>query len=131
MCRALQKKVWDAEYCLKVLWFCVNDFSCVKFYCIKNKCDFGSFDKKKPLSSHVTNINNNNNCFIIYAMNVIYLNIRNIYVQMELTNEAPWTKYMKEGQAELGFIQSEHDFSRPSPDTDKLFMPIGNTNLLI
>lgn len=36
---------------------------------------------------------------------------------------------MEEGLSHLG-VQSEHDFIRPSGDTDKLYMPIGEKDLI-
>jgi len=49
--------------------------------------------------------------------------------QYEETGECPWFDYLKEGLLSLG-KEGEHDFARPSLDTDKLYMSIGEQDVI-
>ncbi|XP_058128215.1 uncharacterized protein LOC131291370 [Anopheles ziemanni] len=46
----------------------------------------------------------------------------------------PWVRYVQEGLQQLGGGHGEsnhqHDFARPAPNTDKLYMNIGNRNVI-
>ncbi|XP_070166946.1 uncharacterized protein [Polyergus mexicanus] len=52
-------------------------------------------------------------------------------LKKEAENEAfpPWQKYTKEGLENL-INQSEHDFNAPSPESDKLYMAIGERDVI-
>ncbi|XP_066904765.1 uncharacterized protein [Halyomorpha halys] len=54
---------------------------------------------------------------------------RKIKEQDEKNGDSSWLHFMEEGLSHLG-VQSEHDFIRPSGDTDKLYMPIGEKDLI-
>nr|CAD7445440.1 unnamed protein product [Timema bartmani] len=41
----------------------------------------------------------------------------------------PWLKYLKEGLSSLG-PESEQDFNQPPPESDKLYMSIGERDLI-
>ncbi|KAL1140100.1 hypothetical protein AAG570_000032, partial [Ranatra chinensis] len=60
--------------------------------------------------------------------------IQNIAMQLkaqnESTGEAPWFNYMREGLSMLESQIGEHDFSRPSIDTDKLYMAVGERDVI-
>ncbi|BES97826.1 Conserved hypothetical protein [Nesidiocoris tenuis] len=45
------------------------------------------------------------------------------------TGDCPWYEYMAEGRAVLEG-QNEHDFGRPSSETDKLYMSIGEKDVI-
>lgn len=47
----------------------------------------------------------------------------------ENTNDGPWVRYIKEGLKVLG-SQTEQVFNPPSVDTDKLYMSIGEGDLI-
>ncbi|GLH03138.1 Uncharacterized protein GBIM_09045 [Gryllus bimaculatus] len=42
----------------------------------------------------------------------------------------PWVTYMEDGVNQLKQTDAEHDFSQPSADTDKLYMAIGEHDLI-
>lgn len=42
----------------------------------------------------------------------------------------PWVTYMEEGENQLKLTDTEHDFNQPSADTDKLYMAIGEHDLI-
>ncbi|KAF7991901.1 hypothetical protein HCN44_010702 [Aphidius gifuensis] len=42
----------------------------------------------------------------------------------------PWKNYLKEGYENLENLQSEHDFKQPSIDSDKLYMTIGERDVI-
>lgn len=42
----------------------------------------------------------------------------------------PWKYYLKEGFENLENLQSEHDFKQPSIDSDKLYMTIGDRDVI-
>ncbi|CAH1403456.1 unnamed protein product [Nezara viridula] len=54
---------------------------------------------------------------------------RKMKEQDEKSGGSSWLHFMEEGLSHLG-VQSEHDFIRPSGDTDKLYMPIGEKDLI-
>uniref|UniRef100_A0A069DV69 Winged helix-turn-helix domain-containing protein n=1 Tax=Panstrongylus megistus TaxID=65343 RepID=A0A069DV69_9HEMI len=49
--------------------------------------------------------------------------------QYDLNGDTQWYDYMKEGLSVLG-SQNEHEFTRPSADTDKLYMAIGEKDVI-
>ncbi|XP_033225188.1 uncharacterized protein LOC117178070 [Belonocnema kinseyi] len=53
----------------------------------------------------------------------------NLKNQAENNPNPPWQTYMLEGLKALG-SQTEHDFKAPSPETDKLYMAIGDKGVI-
>lgn len=58
-------------------------------------------------------------------------NLQDIARQLTEVNDgsAPWLKYFEDGLTKLS-SQSESDFRQPSADTDKLYMSIGERDLI-
>lgn len=59
---------------------------------------------------------------------IMHSNIKYSF-QFEKTGNCQWYEYMKEGLSSLE-AQSEHDFLRPDGDTDRLYMSIGDKDLI-
>lgn len=53
----------------------------------------------------------------------------NLKNQAENNPNPPWLAYMEEGWKTLG-TQTEHDFKAPPPETDKLYMAIGDKGVI-
>ncbi|KAK0083658.1 hypothetical protein PV325_008432 [Microctonus aethiopoides] len=54
----------------------------------------------------------------------------NLKSQSEKESTAPWQMYLKEGLEHLGDLQSEHDFKQPPLESDKLYMAIGDRDVI-
>ncbi|XP_053597015.1 uncharacterized protein LOC103572355 isoform X1 [Microplitis demolitor] len=54
----------------------------------------------------------------------------NIKKQAEDESNVPWKKYLKEGLENLDNLQSEHDFKQPPLESDKLYMAIGDRDVI-
>lgn len=52
------------------------------------------------------------------------------YIQAEQNSSPPWQTYLTEGLENLRSLQSEHDFSAPPPESDKLYMAIGERDVI-
>lgn len=52
-----------------------------------------------------------------------------IYFKSENEISPPWQEYLKEGIESLG-NQAEHDFKAPPPESDKLYMAIGDRDVI-
>ncbi|XP_074104837.1 uncharacterized protein LOC141531163 isoform X2 [Cotesia typhae] len=50
--------------------------------------------------------------------------------QAEDESNVPWKKYLKEGLENLDNLQSEHDFKQPPLESDKLYMAIGDRDVI-
>nr|CAD7200492.1 unnamed protein product [Timema douglasi] len=62
------------------------------------------------------------------------LGLQEIAVKLKVQSESedcsiPWLKYLKEGLSSLG-PESEQDFNQPPPESDKLYMSIGERDLI-
>ncbi|XP_063226485.1 uncharacterized protein LOC134533133 isoform X2 [Bacillus rossius redtenbacheri] len=100
-----------------VVSYPVNGHKYVYIYCENTKeSDDGSFKFETKAYSPV------NPCLQEIAAK--------IKSQVELEDcSGPWMKYLQEGQESLR-ADSEQDFSQPPPETDKLYMSIGNRDLI-
>lgn len=59
--------------------------------------------------------------------------LQHIGSQLKAQSEAgsvPWLKYLSEAENALNTAQTEHDFRRPSENTDKLYMSIGDEGVI-
>ncbi|KAK9504610.1 hypothetical protein O3M35_010908 [Rhynocoris fuscipes] len=63
------------------------------------------------------------------ASNTIQELAKKLKEQYESSGDSPWYEFMKEGLSVLE-SQNEHEFSRPSVDTDKLYMAIGEKDVI-
>ncbi|XP_015123699.1 uncharacterized protein LOC107045831 isoform X4 [Diachasma alloeum] len=50
--------------------------------------------------------------------------------QADEESSPPWRNYLKEGLENLGNLQSQHDFQRPPDESDKLYMAIGERDII-
>ncbi|XP_043274374.1 uncharacterized protein [Venturia canescens] len=54
----------------------------------------------------------------------------NLKVQAEKDFSSPWQAYLSEGLGNLKSLQSEHDFEPPPPESDRLYMAIGERDVI-